>query len=154
MIVPVDRGMHPPQGFDFIGQWNCGGGVSIAHLDVENRDRPIGGAGFGLSGHWTVIRERQEGFNGNYFVGYYRDKSQFLMIDADDPASVVYSTEGWSGKSIVLTSTITEDQLGLPHRIRYDVNDSHRFSVTWEMLEGTDWKAEPEFTCIKVGSRH
>ena len=53
-------------------------------------------------GPWTEIRESQDGFNGKYFVGYDRDKSQFLMIDADDPALIAYFTEGWSGEKLVL----------------------------------------------------
>jgi hypothetical protein len=69
------------------------------------------------------------------------------MIDVDDPASVAYSTEGWNGKKLLLTST---DQLGLPHRIQYDVDDSRQFTVTWETLEGAAWKADPGFKCTKV----
>ncbi len=153
MIVPVDRTLHPPEGFDFGGQWNCGDGVSIAHLEVENRNRPTGGASLRLPGPWTEIRESQDDFNGNYFVGYDRDRSQFLMIDADDPASEAYFTEGWHGKTLLLTSVNDKSQSVLPHRIQYDVDDSHRFTVTWQMLEGTAWKAEPGVECIKVGRR-
>ena len=154
MIIPVDRKLHPPQRFNFSGQWTCGAGTSIAHLEVENQPRSTGGATLRLSGPWTEIRESQDGLNGNYFVGYDRDKSQFLMIDADDPASIAYFTEGWSGEKLVLTSTNGKDQFKLPHRIQYVVNDSHRFTVTWEMLEGSDWKAEPSFMCIKVEHVH
>jgi len=151
MIVPVDRTLHPPEGFDFGGQWNCGDGASIAHLEVGNRNRSIRWVSLRLPEPWTEIRESQGGFNGDYFVGYDRDKSQFLMIDADDPASVAYFTEGWNGNKLLLTSTNDKGPLALPHRIQYDVDDSHRFTVTWEMLEGTAWKAEPGVECIKVG---
>jgi hypothetical protein len=72
------------------------------------------------------------------------------MIDEDDPASMAYSTEGWNGKKLLLTSTNDKGQLALPHRIQYDVEDSRRFTVTWEMLQGTAWKAEPSVKCIKV----
>jgi hypothetical protein len=150
MIIPVDRRMHPPEGLSFGGHWNCGDGSSIAHLEVGNRDRSTGGEPLRLPGPWTEIRESQDGFNGNYFVGYDQDKSQFLMIDADDPTSVAYLTEGWSGKRLMLTSTNENHQSALPHRIQFDVNDSHRFTVTWELLEGAPWKAEPAFMCIKV----
>ena len=154
MIVPVDRTLQPPQGFDFSGQWTCGAGASIAYLEVENQNRSTGGTILRLSNPWTEIRESQDGFNGNYFVRYDRDKSQFLMIDAEDPTSIAYFTEGWSGKRLVLTSTNGKDQLALPHRIRYVVNDSHRFTVTWEMLEGTNWTAEPSFVCSKIEHDH
>ena len=150
MIVPVDRRLLPPEGFDFGGHWNCGDGSSIAHLEVGNRDRSTGGEPLRLPGPWTEIRESQDGFNGNYFVGYDRDKSQFLMIDADDPTSVAYLTEGWNGNKLMLTSTNDKDQLSLPHRIQFDVNDSHRFTATWELLEGAAWKAEPGVVCTKV----
>src|SRR3984885_10741878 len=154
MIVPVDRRLHPPQGFHFSGQWKCGAGASIASIEVGNHNRATGGATLRLSGPWTEIRESEDGFNGHYFVGYDRDKSQFLMIDADDPTPVAYFTEGWSGQKLVLTSSNNKDQLALPHRIQYVVNDSHQFTVTWEMLEGTDWKAGPSVMCIKVEHDH
>ena len=154
MIIPEDRTLHPPQGFDFRGQWTCGAGASIAYLEVGNQNRATGGATLRLSEPWTEIRESQDGFNGNYFVGYDRDKSQFLMIDADDPTSVAYFTEGWSGKELVLTSTNGKDQLAPPHRIQYVVNDSHQFTVTWEMLEDTNWKGEPSFMCSKIEHDH
>jgi hypothetical protein len=154
MIVPVDRTLHPPDGFDFSGQWNCGDGVSIAHVDVENRNRSSRGAAFRPEGGaWTEIRESQDGFNGDYYVGYDRDKSQFLMIDADEAASVAYSTEGWNGNKLLLTSTNDKGQLGLPHRIQYDVDDSRQFTVIWEILEGAAWKADPGFKCTKVDRR-
>jgi hypothetical protein len=150
MIVPADRRLHPPEGFDFSGQWNCEDGVSVAHLEVKNRNRSAGHASLPLPEPWTEIRESQDGFNGKYFVGYDRDKSQFLMIDADDPASISYFTDGWNGKTLLLTSANNKGQLAPPHRIQYDVNDSHRFTVTWESLQGTTWKADPGVKCIKV----
>ena len=154
MIVPVDRRLHPPQGFDFSGQWNCGAGASIAYLEVGNQNRAKGSATLRLLGPWTEIRESQDGFTGNYFVGYDRDKSQFLLIDADDPTSLSYFTAGWTGKTLMLTSTNNKDQSALAHRIQYVVNDSHQFTVTWEMPEGTDWKAEPSVVCNKVEHNH
>jgi hypothetical protein len=60
------------------------------------------------------------------------------------------ATGGATRKTLVLTSSNGTDQLAPPHRIQYVVNDSHQFTVTSEMLEGTDWKAEPSFMCIKV----
>jgi hypothetical protein len=150
MIVPVDRTLHPPKGFDFSGEWNCGEGASPAHLEVESRKLSTGSTALRLPGPWTEIRESQNGFNGNYFVGYDRDKSQFIMIDADDPSSVEYLTEGWNREELMLTSTNDKDQLALPHRIQFDINDSHRFTVTWELLDGAAWKAEPDFMCTKV----
>jgi len=76
------------------------------------------------------------------------------MIDADDPISISYFTAGWTGKTLMLTSTNNKDQLALPHRIQYVINDSHRFTVIWEMLNGNEWKAEPGFMCIKVEHDH
>jgi hypothetical protein len=59
MIVPVDRTLHPPEGFDFGGQWNCGDGASIAHLEVGNRNRSIGWVSLRLPEPWTEIHESQ-----------------------------------------------------------------------------------------------
>jgi hypothetical protein len=75
------------------------------------------------------------------------------MIDADDPSSISYFTEGWNGKTLLLTSADDKGQVALPHRIQYDINDSHRFTVTWELLQGTSWKVEPGVKCIKVDRR-
>jgi len=58
LIVPVDRRLHPPQGLDFSGQWNCGAGASIAYLEVGNLNRAAEGATPPLPGPWTEIRER------------------------------------------------------------------------------------------------
>lgn len=93
MIIPVDRKLHSPQGFDFSGRWSCADGASIARLEVESKNHSARGAALAPPRFWTEIRESQDGFNGVYFVGYDRDKSQFLMIDADDPTSISYSTE-------------------------------------------------------------
>jgi hypothetical protein len=70
------------------GQWKCGAGASIAYIEMGIHNRATAGPTLRLSAPWTEIRESQDGFNGNYFVGYDRDKRQFLMIDADDPALV------------------------------------------------------------------
>ena len=94
MIVPGDRRLHPPQGFHLSGEWKCGAGASIAYIEVGNHNRATG-ATLRLLGPWTEISESQDGFNGDYFVGYDRDKSQCLMIDADAPTSVAYFIEGW-----------------------------------------------------------
>ena len=48
LIVPADRTLRPPEGFDFSGRWNCQDGASIAHLEVENRNRSTGGASLRL----------------------------------------------------------------------------------------------------------
>jgi len=48
IIVPADRTLRPPEGFDFSGRWNCQDGASIAHLAVENRNRPNQGASLRL----------------------------------------------------------------------------------------------------------
>jgi len=73
------------------------------------------------------------------------------MIDADDPASVSYVTEGWHGTKLTLISTDHKDQLMPPNRIVYEVIDPQQFTVTWEMLDDGAWQKDPRFTCVKVG---
>src|SRR6202044_3006288 len=50
MIIPADRTLHAPGGYDFSGKGNCEDGVSIAHLEVEDRNRSTGGASLRLPG--------------------------------------------------------------------------------------------------------
>jgi hypothetical protein len=79
---------------------------------------------FSISDHPAVLPSDGRR-NGNYFVGYDRDKSQFLMIDADDPTSVAYFTEGWS------------DWKAEPSFMCIKVEHDHRGSIhpAWEVVE-------------------
>ena len=47
---------------------------------------------------------------GTNFVGYDRDKSQSLMIDAEDLTLITYFTEGWNGTMLLLTSANDKGQ--------------------------------------------
>jgi hypothetical protein len=148
-IIPVDRRLPPPKGFDFRGQWSCGHGPSAAHLDVREQQKPDSEQA--LAGSWTKLHESQQGFSGRYFIGYDQDKREFLMIDADDPASVSYVTDGWHGTKLTLISTDHKDQLMPPSRIVYEVIDPQQFTVTWEMRDDGAWQKDRRFTCAKVG---
>jgi hypothetical protein len=74
------------------------------------------------------------------------------MIDADDPASISYLTDGWHGSRLTLVSTNHKDQLLPPNRILYEVNSPRQFTVTWEMLGSGAWQREPSVTCVKGGN--
>ena len=105
-IIPVDPSFPAPDGFSFQGSWKCGDSAGEGMLKVGKPVNRNGSHSRSLASTWTEIRETDQYLAGNYFVAYNREKRQFIMIDADDPTSVAYFTEGWSGKKLVLTSSI------------------------------------------------
>jgi hypothetical protein len=88
---------------------------------------------------------------GNYFVAYDRDKHQFVMIDADDPAYAAYSTDGWRDRELTLTS---EDTRLMPrHHLVYKIEGRYQFSVIFAVWESAAWVTSSSSTCHKVGER-
>ena len=150
LIIPIDQRLPPPQGFDFKGRWNCGDGISTAYLSVGSYDQPDKNSEPLPMGHWTHVRESQEGFYGKYFVAYNMNNSQFLLVDEDDPISLSYRTKGWQGNKLLLTALTDKNQL--PHHVIFAVTGPRSFTVTWELLEGTAWKKDPSFTCERVAT--
>ena len=151
LIIPIDQRLPPPQGFDFEGRWNCGVGISMAYLSVGIYDQPDKAVESLHLGHWTGVRESQEGFHGRYFVAYNMSNSQFLLIDKDDPISISYRTKGWQGNKLLLTALTDKNQLA--HRVKFAVTGPRSFTVTWQVLEGAAWKNDPSFTCRRVAAQ-
>jgi hypothetical protein len=126
-IVPVDARFPPPDGFAFQGSWKCednSGGGTLRVGKPGHRMRWHAGA---LASTWTEVTETAQNLVGRYFVAYARDKQQFIMIDADNPAYAVYSTDGWRDHELTLTAE--ETQLMPKHRLVYKVDDPHQFTV-------------------------
>ena len=73
------------------------------------------------------------------------------MIDADDPAYAVYSTDGWRDHELTLTAE--ETQLMPKHRLVYKVDDPHQFTVIYAVRHRDSWVTESSGTCRKVGER-
>jgi hypothetical protein len=148
--LPVATNLVTPLYLDFHGDWTCTDGTSVAQIKVQGQHHEH--SSLSLSGPWTGLTERQEGFTSHYFVGYDRDKNQVLMIDADDPASVSYVTEGWRGTQLTFKSVDTIDRPFPPHHILYEVKTSKQFTVSWEILDGNEWIRDPAFTCSKTAN--
>ena len=79
------------------------------------------------------------------------DNDQFLMIDLEDPAATAFGTDGWNGNTLILSSITHALRSFSPYRIRYEVNDAQRFTVTWEIRDGPDWVKQPSVACVRVG---
>jgi hypothetical protein len=148
--VPIATNLITPLHLDFHGEWTCTDGTSVAQIKVQGRHH--GHSTLSVSGPWTELTERQEGITLHYFVGYDRDKNESLMIDADDPASISYVTEGWHGTHLIFKSVDASDRPFPPHHILYEVKTSHQFTVSWEILDGGEWIRDPAFTCSKTKS--
>jgi hypothetical protein len=100
IIIPAAKGLGEPNDFSFYGRWTCSDKGRSAFLFVGQGDR----RSLRSLKLWADLQEREDGFRGNYFVGYDRDRRHFLLIDTDDPAVIAYSTDGWHGETITLTS--------------------------------------------------
>jgi hypothetical protein len=84
-------------------------------------------------------------------VGYDRDKQQFILIDAEDPAYAAYSTDGWRDREVTLTSVDT--QLMPRHRLIYRVEGRYQFTVTFAVWDSAAWVTFSNSVCRKVGEQ-
>jgi hypothetical protein len=145
-IVPVDRKVPPPKGFSFQGTWSCSDALTAGKLIVRPV-RQVGQGALGLSNNWTEVIEEDGNTTGHYFIAYDRDKRQFVIIDADDPAYAAYSTDGWHDRQLTLTPVVSKEQSPPWHRLVYEVRSSAQFIVTWELWQEGGWNAESIFAC-------
>ena len=153
-IVPVDRQFPPPMGLNFRGQWSCSDASSRGLLKVGTPNHAARRYAHLLGQSWTEIEESEEGLIGHYLVGYDRDHSQFVIIDAEDPAYAAYQTDGWQDRKLTLASVSRSGSSFPTDRFVYEVNRSDEFTVAWEWLEGTAWTAKSHYTCrrLQVGA--
>jgi len=150
-IIPVDGRFPPPDGFSFQGTWKCEDPAGGGTLKVGKPSNGNGWQRRSLVSTWTEIRETDQDLIGNYFVAYDRDKLQFIMIDADDPAYAAYSTDGWRGRELTLTSEETQPMQR--HRLVYKIDSRHEFTVIFSVWEGAIWVTSSSSTCHKVSER-
>lgn len=156
-IVPVGAKFPAPQGLIFQGYWKCSGNSEGGTLQVGRRTHHTWRQSRVLGSSWTEITETGQSLVGLYFVGYDRDKQEFVMIDADDPAYAVYTTDGWHDRELTLSSSNSLGQMFPRHRFVYQVVDPHQFTVTFQMEggeEGAAWTTQSSCTCRKVGGKH
>jgi hypothetical protein len=150
-IIPVDARFPPPDGFSFQGSWKCGDPAGSGTLKVGKPSNRNGWRPRSLASTWTEIRETGQDLVGDYFVAYDRDKQQFIMIDADDPAYAAYSTDGWRDRELTLTSDETQPMQR--HRLVYKIDSRYQFIVIFALWESSAWVTSSSFTCRKVGER-
>ena len=150
-LIPVDATFPPPDGFSFQGSWQCAGPAGGGTLKVSKPSNAKNWHSRSLASTWTEIRETDQDLVGDYFVAYDRDKHQFIMIDAGDPAYAAYSTDGWRGGELTLTSEETER---MPrHRLVYKIESRNQFEVIFGLWESASWVTSSSSTCHKVSER-
>jgi hypothetical protein len=149
-IVPVDARFPSPDGFIFEGSWKCEDKSGGEGRGWQARPSRRGGILERLRQRGRGSRRRPNIWSGHYVVAYDRDKRQFIMIDADDPAYVAYWTDGWRDREITLTSE--ETQLMPNHRLVYKVDDRHQFSVTYAVWDHDTWATQPHNPAERVAS--
>ena len=101
----------------------------------------------GLGETWTEIIEKDGQTLGHYFVAYDRDKRQFVMIDANDPAYAAYSTEGWHDRRLTLTPVVDQTLSSPWYRLVYAVQSAVQFTITWELQRESGWIVKSVSTC-------
>ena len=148
-LVPVTSKLPPPMGLRFTGNWRCIAGQQVAQLVVNAHAFRKDPRHISASGEWALLTERQQGITAHLVVGYDRDAKQFLLFDADDPGYEAFSTTGWVGQEMILTSIDRPDRSFPQHRFVYRIKDARLFTVSWELRQEGDWKAQDAFTCTK-----
>jgi hypothetical protein len=148
-VVPVSASLPPPAGLTFDGQWECRSGDLIARLQVTPGRARHDESMTSVSTGWTMLTETQQGMVAHYLVGYDRDAKEFLLLDADDPAHEEFRTEGWSGPIMTLTYVGQPNNPMPANRFVYLVDNSSRFTVSWEEYENGDWKAHDTYVCAR-----
>ncbi len=133
----------------FTGNWRCIAGQQVAQLVVSIHALLKDPRHISASGEWAMLTERQQGIAAHFVVGYDRDAKQFLLFDADDPGYEAFSTTGWVGQEMILTSIDRPDRNFPQHRFVYRIKDARLFTVSWELRQEGDWKAQDAFTCTK-----
>jgi len=148
-VVPFSSRFPPPSGLSFAGDWECRNGDQTARMHVTP-DRvihrhlvPSNQAGLAL------VTESQEGLVEHYLVGYDRDANEFLLLDVDDPSYESFRPEGWTGSTMTLTFVASPVNQMPPNRFVYHVENSVRFTVSWEEYEGSEWRSRDTYVCTK-----
>jgi hypothetical protein len=148
-VVPVSSMLPPPMGLRFIGNWRCIAGQQVARLVVSTRALRKNPRHISASSEWAMLTEHQQGITAHFVVGFDRDAKQFVFFDADDRGYETFSTIGWVGQEMILTSIDRPDRSFPQHRFVYRIQDDRLFTVSWELRQEGDWKAQDTFTCTK-----
>jgi hypothetical protein len=141
-VIPVAATLPAPEGLSFQGRWKCEDAFTKATLQV--------GGGRRAPAAWIQLTETDQNHTAHYLVAYEHDKQQFILMDADDPAYGVYSTDGWRDRELTLTSKDGTDEQRLKHRFVYKVLDPRQFTVTYAVWQDAAWASQSTSTCRKV----
>ena len=153
LIIPVDKKMPTPNGFDFQGTWKCGDGSDSAYLQVGLNRRQYWHRKhreYRQTLHWTQLKEKDSDFTGHFFVAYDRDKQQFVMIDADDPAYSAFTVERWTETTVILSSVTALKSFGWDFRWIYEFEGPDKFRVSLEEKDGSTWQPRTACECRRI----
>ncbi len=140
-----------PEGFDFTGNWECGGAMS------NHRVHSATFAGeLILTEKWLELSEKDvepaTGYVAKYLIGDDAEHKRLIEFDANNFGAAVYSSmEGWQNHILTMTSSISENGK-LPYianRFVYSVSDSNTFIVDWQTSKTSslDWVVSDHLLC-------
>lgn len=146
--LAADSPLFGPDGFAFIGKWNCDGhipanGKNLAH-HVLYEGKMVS------DGKWIEFSQKDiepAGYDADFLTGYDPVKKEIFAFVGDNRGYAMLAGPGWQGRSLRLTMTGQASYKGfsidnpLPiSRVTYEVKSADEFTVLW----GSTRRAEVE----------
>lgn len=99
----------PPDGFQFVGTWDCEGAFRSAKVHKAT----FTGTTI-LGDKWLELAEQDlqpaTGYLAKYLIGYDSQQKHLVEFDANNFGAAVYTSEqGWQDHVLTMTSPVSED---------------------------------------------
>jgi hypothetical protein len=141
----------PPDGFSFIGHWDCEGSFRTGQTH-----RAVFTGATILGDKWLELTEQdvqpKTGYLGKYLIGYDSQKTQLIEFDANNFGAAVYtSLEGWQSGVLTMTSAINQGPKArmVADRFLYTVASQDVFTVDWQTSKAIplNWETSDHLSC-------
>ncbi len=141
----------PPQGFQFVGTWDCEGSFRNAQVHKSTFTGAIV-----VGGKWLELTEQDvqpaTGYVAKYLIGYDADQKQLVEFDANNFSAATYSShDGWKGGVLTMTSPISRNEKApyAANRFVYSIAGPDSFTVDWQIskTETLDWVEADHLAC-------
>ena len=140
-----------PSGFAFTGAYDCEGSFRNAQAHKAGFTGAII-----LGGKWLQLTEQDiqpaTGYLARYLIGYDAQQHRLVEFDANNFSAAVYtSDEGWTNKTLTMTSTVSTDPKApyAANRFLYTLTTPDTFAVDWQISKTAtlNWQPADHLTC-------
>jgi hypothetical protein len=144
----------PPDGFSFIGSWNCNGAMH----ETRTHKAAFTGAVV-IGGKWLELSEQDmepvTGYVAKYLIGYDSQQQRLVEFDANNFGAALYtSNEGWQNRVLTMTSMVDETGKSsfAANRFVYTLIGSDTFTVDWQISKTTalNWTTSDHLACKRL----